>query len=171
MKRDVKTGFFAGMTIVAFLALVVIYVIIGVKAIRFDIECEGHLKRAADANSVELAKQELKTAVDYLFWSGRNTGYTSVLWKTPDEDVTFWYNNLESAYRELEALPEDATPLEKTNVLMKLRETLTDDSQYGVAVTVPDGISRHPHNAMFGWLRLIAWVFVLFGGLYCVKEL
>ena len=34
--------------------------------VKFEQNVSGHLKRAADANTVELAIQELKTAVEYL---------------------------------------------------------------------------------------------------------
>ena len=50
------------------------------------------------------------------------------------------------SYEELDKLPETATSLEKTNVLMKLRETLTDESEDGTEVTVPNGISIYPNN-------------------------
>ena len=62
-----------------------------VKSIVFNIECNGHLKRAADASTIELAKQELTTAITYLEKKDITTGYTSILYKTPDEDIGFWY--------------------------------------------------------------------------------
>lgn len=59
-------------------ALAVLAAIVGVRAITFDIECGGHIKLAADANSIELAKTELKTAIDYAEAHGLTEGYTSV---------------------------------------------------------------------------------------------
>ncbi len=41
------------------------------------------------------------------------------------------------AYSELENLSEGATSLEKTIVLMKLGETLTDEKESEVLVTIP----------------------------------
>lgn len=118
-------------------------------SILFDIRCEGHLKRAADANTVEIARTELQTAVDYLENTDRIQGYTSVLYKSPDEDVGFWYVNIKTALIELKELPPSASVADKETKLLKLRQTLMDKTQKGEEVTVPDGISRFPNNV--GW--------------------
>ena len=56
-----------------------------------------------------------------------------------------------ASLEELRMVPEGATQLEKSNILMKLRETLIDQGQI-VHVTVPRGISVFPHNtAYFLW--------------------
>ncbi len=139
-----------------------------VKAIQFDRQAEGYLKRAADANTIDLAQTQLEIAVGNLRGKGDTTGYTSILWRTPDEDVGYWWSNLTAALQELEDIPEEATPLERSNLLMKLRETLLDDTGEGTKVTVPPGISIYPYNK--GWciygcivimLTLIGWVWVL----------
>ena len=75
-------------TIMTFFCLAVFGVCI-LRGINFNVECKGHLKRAADANTIELAKQELDIALSYLEREGMTEGYTSVLYKTPDEDVGF----------------------------------------------------------------------------------
>lgn len=113
-----------------------------------DRECTGHLKRAADANTVELSKQELSVAVSYLEENKMTSGYTSILYTTPDEDLGFWYQNLKASLEELNAVKPDATQLEKSNVLLKLRETLLDEGQ-GSSVTHPAGIALFPHNTGF----------------------
>ena len=89
--------------------------------ITFERKCKGYLKRAADANTVKLAKEELSKAINYIEAKGYTQGYTSLLWTTPDEDLGFWYANLKSSLDELNTLPGDATSLEKSNMLMKLR--------------------------------------------------
>lgn len=127
------------------------------KAIVFKIQCSDHLKRAADANTIELARQEMKVVIDYLEKNGLTEGYTSVLYKSPDEDVGFWYKNLKAAFQELENVKPEATQLERTNVLMKLRETLVDQGE-SVQVTEPSGISVYPSNsgyAVWGMLGLL----------------
>lgn len=136
--------------------------------IDFNRKCEGHLKRAADANTVELATQEMRIAVGYIEANQLTEGYTSVLYTTPKDDVGFWYQNLKASLEELERVPEDATQLERSNVLMKLRETLLDDRNSSATVTVPPGISVFPHNKeyvggfiFFGILALIG-VYMLF---------
>lgn len=135
----------------------------------FDINCVDRIKRAADANTVELAKTELEAVVAYLEKTDRTQGYTSVLWKTPSEDVGFWFNNLKTSLEELKALPATASPLEKSNMLLKLRETLIDHNKNGDEVTMPDGVSRFPNNMLwfvlgvvFGFLGVIG-SFCLYG--------
>jgi hypothetical protein len=129
-----------------------------VNDIQFSRQCTGHIKRAADSNTVELAEEELKVALDYAERNGMTSGYTSVMYQSPDEDVKFWYTNLHDAYHQLLALPETATPLEKSNLLMKLRQTLLDHGKDGESVTYPSGLSVFPNNgfyAWWGWLGLI----------------
>lgn len=128
-----------------------------VAAIQFDRNCGGYLKRAADANTVELAKKQLKVSLDYMEREGLTTGYTSVLYRTPDEDVGFWYTNIKSSLTELEQMNPNATQLERSNLLMKLRETLLDEGK-NTSITVPSGISIYPNNvamAFLGWLSAI----------------
>ena len=133
------------------------YVVLG---IQFNINCKGHLKRAADSNTVEMAKKELDIAIEYLEKEGLTEGYTSVIYKTPDEDIEFWYSNLKSASQELAELPNDAPALEKSNALMKLRETIMDQGEKGERVTAPAGISRYPYNGLLGTLMALSMTFI-----------
>jgi len=159
-----KSNLYLLIAIFAFVVLIGLYIGMGVRQIKFEQNCEGHLKRAADANSIELAERELQTALEYMWWKGYSKGYTSVIYRTPDEDVEFWYNNINSAYEELKSLPEDVTPLERTNVLMKLRETLTDEGETGVHITYPKGICNFPHNKFYFWMRALCYfMIILFG--------
>jgi len=115
----------------------------------FEKDCEGYLKRAADANTVEQAKKELTIAITYMEKHNLIEGYTSILYQTPDEDVAFWYNNIKSSREELSKVTGQTTPLEKTNILMKLRETLLDGGSEGDNVTIPSGISIYPYNLLY----------------------
>ena len=120
----------------------------------FTQECGGHLKRAADANTVDLARSELETAVAYIEREGLTADYTSILYRTPDEDVGFWHRNLAASLEELRAVSPDASQLERSNVLMRLRETLLDHGEHGEGVTMPDGISVFPYNRAFCFFGL-----------------
>ena len=129
----------------------------------------GYLKRAADANSIEMAKKELSKAITEIERQGLTSGYTSVLWKTPDEDLGFWYDNLKTSLKELSELPVESSGLEKSNMLMKLRETLLDHNKDGDSVTYPKGVFLYPSNtiiAIWGSLSLILTViFFLIAGI------
>lgn len=127
-----------------------------VKSIHLKQDCTGYLQRAANANTVETAQVELKTAIDYLEANNLTTGYTSAWYRTPDEDIAFWYNNIKASHAELLSLPEQASPLEKSNMLMKLGETLLDSSESGSYVTMPGGLSRYPDNLEWGISLFIA---------------
>jgi len=132
-------------------------VIVGVrisKRIPLKQNVTDHLKRAADASTIDLALAELTTVIDYLEANNMTTGYTSVLWKTPDEDIDFWYRNLKASQEELKQL-NTTSALEKTNVLIKLRETLVDTGE-STKVTIPKGLSVYPDNTLWFVLMWIA---------------
>ena len=133
-----------------------------VKSIKFDQQCAGYLKNAADANTVELALERLNHALDYIEAHNLTDGYTSVLWKTEDENINYWYKNLVACKGELETCL-DGTSLEKSNVLMKVRESLTDEGESGTVLTIPKGISRYPYNALWGILRGISYIIICIG--------
>jgi hypothetical protein len=138
--------------------------------IQYNRGCEGHLKRAADANTIALALEETKTAVDYMEFNQLTTGYTSVLYTTPDEDIGFWYRNIKSAMEELKTIKPDATQLEKTNVLMKLRETLLDEGK-STSITAPDGISIYPRNAFWAFWLFVSEIGMCLGWIWCIVRL
>ncbi len=151
-------------------ALPAVIMIIGttILQIQYDREVGGYLKQAADANTTELAEQKLKQAIDGMdereLCPGTKTEegkltfskdcFTSVFWRTPDEDVGYWRENIQATYEDLHDMtPEErADNLIESNQLMKVRETLLDDSgQYGVSVTSPKGIARYPNNKFLGF--------------------
>lgn len=124
------------------------------KGIVFKQNVSGYLKRAADANTIDLANVELTKVIDYLEANELTSGYTSVMWQTPDEDISFWYQNLKASQEELTNLNSDSA-LERTNVLMKLRETLLDTGEK-TKVTIPKGLAVYPNNLLWGILMISA---------------
>lgn len=152
-------------SIIVFILTLISPILTTIKSIQFDQKCGGYLKQAADANSVELAERQLNLAIDYIEQHELTSGYTSVLWNTEDENIEYWYNNLKQCQKELAATKDNST-LENTNVLMKLRESLTDVDQNGTTLTIPYGISRYPNNLLYGILNIISGiVFILFFGI------
>ena len=151
--------------IIVFILALISPILTTIKSIQFDQKCGGYLKQAADANSVELAERRLNLAIDYIEQHELTSGYTSVLWNTEDENIEYWYNNLKQCQKELAATKDNST-LENTNVLMKLRESLTDVDQDGTTLTIPYGISRYPNNLLYGILNIISGiVFILYFGI------
>lgn len=145
----------------------IVPVIVIVKSVQFSQNCGGYLKQAADANTVELALDRVNKALEYIEAKGLTQGYTSVLWRTEDENIGYWYENIKACRSELETNLE-ASSLEKSNVLMKVRESLTDNGEKGTELTVPPGISRYPDNLIYGillWISLALFVaaFIQFG--------
>ena len=49
-------------------------------------------------------------------------------------------------------------------MLMKLRETILDDTSQGQSVTKPAGIAVFPHNVRLAWIGGVAIVLAMFGG-------
>jgi len=146
------------------LSSLIIFGIRIVKGVELKQNVTGYLKRAADANTIDLANVELTKAINYLEANNLTNGYTSILWKTPDEDIDFWFRNLKASQNELETLKSQSA-LEKTNVLIKLRETLLDTGKK-TKVTVPDGLAVYPNNKPWAFLMIIAiitgsWGFII----------
>lgn len=134
-------------------------------SIQFDHQCEAYLKRAADANTVEIAKDNLAKAIKYAEDNNLTKGIVSVFMHNPKNDIGFWYDNMKACYEELDNLPEDASSLERTNMLMKLRESLVDTGE-STSVTVPDGISIYPHNVMYFWW---GWITLILASVFWIK--
>lgn len=141
------------------------------KGVSLEQNCTGYLKRAADANTVETAKTELEKSIKYLEANNLTSGYTSVLYRTPDEDIEFFYKNLKASYAELSKVDSTTTSLEKTNMLMKLRETLLDNGEKGTELTYPSGLSKYPSNGLFFILTSLAVVTLIAGVVVILVEL
>lgn len=159
-KRSLRISI-AGMAI-SVISILTIFVIMIVKGVTFSAGCTGHLERASNATNIELATQELDVALDYLEKRGMTSGYTSILWRTPDEDIGFWYNNIKEANLELKNTPDTISNLEESNMLIKLRETLMESSGKGdSAIICPDGLSRYPNNLLFAIILNLSWVLLV----------
>jgi hypothetical protein len=136
--------------------------------VEFNQNCKGYLKQAADANTIELAIDRLDKAIEYAESKNWTDGYTSILWKTEDDNIGFWYKNIKASREELEKALY-ASQMEQTNVLMKLRETLTESGEDGTYITYPCGLWKYPKNlefALFSWfinlLLVGVWIYWLY---------
>jgi hypothetical protein len=147
--------------LIAFLLIAASIGVFGFKAVEkahLTQNVTGYLKHAADANTVPLALQELTKVIDYLEANNLTEGYTSIFYRTPSDDIGFWYQNLKASQIELQNL-KPTSALERTNVLMKLRETLTDSGRKS-QVTYPKGIDVFPNNKL--WAILLTGAIVAF---------
>ncbi|MFK7769303.1 MAG: hypothetical protein AB8B55_18925 [Mariniblastus sp.] len=135
-----------------------------VQSVRFVRGCSGHLKRAADANTIELAEKELKIAVDYIEANGLTTGTTSVLYSMPKCELDFWYENLKASLEELQSTPDDADRLTISNQLIKLRETIVDQREKGARVTIPPNAHVFPNQVLYRTLGFASLAGLLIGG-------
>jgi len=133
--------------------------------ISYNMKCEQYLKRSADANTVVLAKQNLDNAIQYLERNQLTNGIVSIFLRQPKNDIGYWYLNLKSASSELSKVTDQTTQLERSNLLMKLRETLLDTSETGAEITCPSGISIYPYNALFFWIYMVAIIFIFTGAI------
>lgn len=153
----------------AFVALICLLSFIGWGSVKtfystqIDRHVLQHLKLAADAGDIALAKEQLTLALENARYYGLDRpGFTSLVLTVPSDDVGFWYKNTQSALTTVTALREDSP--DKQMALLKLRQILLDHNKDGEGVTYPDGISAYPYNRLFCiWL----WLSV-FGFLYGV---
>lgn len=151
---------FIVLCIICIIAPLVLYTCAIVKTVQMDANCISYLELATDANSVHLAEKHLTTAINYLEENNLTSGSTKIFINNPKNNIGLWYENLKSAQEQLQELKtkEDLTELEESNALMKLRETLLDDT----SVTHPSMISFVPnHVAWFWWMCLIWLLWIL----------
>jgi len=132
-------------------------------------DCTGYLKQAADANTVPIAKERLQKALNYIEKNELTNGVTTIIFNVPKNDIGFWYRNIKASLEELNTVSDESTSLEKSNMLIKLRETLLDSGGDSTEITHPPGISIFPHNllyALIGWISaldvLISIVWLIF---------
>ena len=155
-----KVTIFAVIVSALWLAVMIWFISLRVE---FNQNCTGYLKQAADANTIELAIDRLDKAIEYAEIKNLTDGYTSVLWKTEDENIGFWYKNLKASRVELEKAL-NSSQMEQTNVLMKLRETLTDNNENGTYITYPSGLWKYPNNMEFAIFA--CFIHLLFIGIW-----
>lgn len=108
----------------------------------------GHIKRAATASTVPIAREELGKALEGARQRDWDYGRTSEFMTLPEYDIGYWYQNLTAAYDEL-ALADSpsVSQLEKTNVLLKLRETLTErDNKGNTSAALPEMLYAMPYG-------------------------
>jgi hypothetical protein len=157
MKKKVAVGLLFFVFVLTFLSWggVRIY-----KGIEMRFQFTSYLKRAANANTVELAKPQLDMAVEYLEDHNLMSGVVSIFFNNPTNDVGYFYQNLKACQNELEQVDPNASQLEKSNLLMKLRETLVD----GDKIIKPNGLSIYPNNKLFFWWAIISLIgMIIFG--------
>lgn len=162
-----KKGLFLSLAIISLIVFIIWGGIRIVSGYDFKNNCGGYLNRATNANSVELAEQNLSKAIEYLERNDLTHGQVSIFLRQPKNDIEYWYSNLKSAQAQLQSVGENISVLEESNVLMKLRETLTDSGKKASVLVCPDGISVYPNNALYFWMSILSLLGVfIFGSLF-----
>lgn len=138
---------------------------------KFSKGCKNYLKLSADAVTIERADMFLDKALGYIEEHKLTSGNSAIFFKTPDCDMGIWYEQLKSASKVLKDTikNKNASELEKSNTLMKLRECLLDSGENGVYVTRPEWISLVPNQAflaLWGWI--IGLTFIITGIVFIV---
>ncbi len=116
-----------------------------------SVKCGDYFRRAARASDVETAGRELDRAVQYLERRGLTAGYTSVFWRSPDEDIGFWYRNVKTMQRELHAVGPTASQATRSVVLIRFKDAVLKDNN----VISPDGIDIYPYNTWLAGLFIL----------------
>lgn len=133
------------------------------KGWRFGIDCEQYLTQASNASTVEVAKDRLDRAIGYLEGNGMTRGNTGVIIQTPAKDVGYWYANLVSAREELDDPTIADSSISQTNMLMKLREVLTDNGSQGSHLVLPGPVYYVPNRAAWYWTGWIVFLLAIPG--------
>lgn len=138
----------------------VIILVAGIsRYVDFEQQIRGHLKRAADASNPEMAIKELDYVIQLLEERRWTTGSSYLVYETPEADVGFWYRNIAGARDSLADLADQTSELEKSNTLMRVRETLMDER----FVTHPPGMSLYPHYRTYVVFGVLAFGLAVLG--------
>lgn len=129
-------------------------------AVSFDRDIKRYLSHAAEASTIQLAKENLDIALKNIEGWGLTSGHTTVLFESPEDDVGFWYKNVKASRAQLDDV-KTVTFQEQKTVLAELRKTLLSRSGDGSAVVIPQGISIYPKNRIFALLGTLNGVLVL----------
>jgi len=165
------------LTIVGVISMIIAGVCCLIFWYNFNNNCGDYLKLAGDAPSIEKAHHFLSKAVDHIERSHLTSGNSAYIFRTPENDVGIWYEQILGAKKTAESIlerdqksPNSLSQLERDNALMKIREVLLDDSKEGTTVTLPKNINWFPIQ----WLMLIWWIissiFFIFGAFFLYVE-
>lgn len=131
--------------------------------IQYDRKVTNELQLAANASTVEIAIEKMDLALEEIEKRDLTEGYTSIFYRTPDEDIGYWYDNLKTALDELKEITPEDNKLLRSNMLLKLRETILYYSQNGSYVQQPSGIHKYPYNKAWFLAYMISIVLVVTG--------
>jgi hypothetical protein len=167
-------GLFGTLTILGIISLVLVSVVSIQFWYSFKTNCGDYLKLAGDAPTVERANEFLDKAISYLERENKTSGNSALIFHTPANDVGVWYGQLKAAKQIVEQVlnyqpkaSEDPNLLQvnKSNALMKVRETVLDQGENGVSVTKPAHITWYPNQ----WgMTIWWWVTVIWTIVFCI---
>jgi hypothetical protein len=134
------------------------------RQITFNQEVGSYLEQAASANTVPLAKEMLAKALNGIERRGLTSGNTSLFFDVATNDVGIWYRNIKDSYEELDRVSQEGaktSSLETSNMLLKLRDTLTDHREGNTVLVVPQSLAFHSYIKLFFLLDLCAFAIFL----------
>ena len=112
-----------------FLALAIIFTIFSLmyiivridKGIQFNTSCNSYITAAVEAESPQLAKENLAKALTYLESNKLTSGNSSIL-RGHRDDISRWYQTISNSYTKLNTTPLEK--LEKSNYLIQMRKDI-----------------------------------------------
>lgn len=131
------------------------------------------LKKASDAPTLQSANELLKKAVGNIEKKGLDEGNSYLLYADDNSSLDLWYGQLKLAQIETDKLLSDSSlsRVDMSNHLIKLRETIVDDTNNGTKVTKPPYLQLYPYN----WLQVLGIVFsivtIVLGFVLCIAYL
>ncbi|MFC3813303.1 hypothetical protein [Lacihabitans lacunae] len=128
----------------------------------------NNLTKAVNASTKEIASEELTKTLTYLKSKKLTKGFTSIMWKTKNEDIGYWYENLEASKRKLQP-QKSANRLENTLALKKLNEAIMDTGKKTRPI-VPEGLAVYPNNKQWAFLMTIATLMAIIGTTILIHE-
>lgn len=127
--------------------------------VEFGIECGDYIVQAASSPNPAIAADKISAALAYADAHGMTSDNTGIIFSYPTYDVGFWHQRLVDSRMILNQLQPNDSPLETSNTMIRVHETLVHGGKEGETEEAPDGISVFPHNvafAVWGWTSSFA---------------
>lgn len=153
-----------------FLSFVIFLVWAGVRiyvGVQYDTRIDDYISQAATSPTPVIAVDKLNMAIAEAERRGLTSGNTGVFLTYPTNDVGFWYKRLVDSRDVLQQLPPHDSPLEISNTMIRIHESLLGQDGQNQSVKAPAGISIYPNNTLFFWWCWLsflgAFVFFIWG--------
>ena len=138
-----------------------------VKGIVFNRDCGAYLERASQAPTPDIARVSLDKALAYLNENHMTEGNTYIIIPSPNDTLEWLYSRVSQARKVLDEITVKSTPLEVSNVMIRMKDSISEQGESGEHVILPVHVALWPYQLFWivvsSVMSLLAITFFLIG--------